>query len=67
MKTKQGIDRTSEIVYNMPVIRKNRSCSNYQSHFSLFAGFKRELTQVSDEYNLAIWAVNLFDMLDFNI
>ena len=48
----------------MSVIRKNRSCSNYQSHVSLFAGFKSELTQDSDEYNLAIWAVNLFDRLD---
>ena len=51
----------------MSVIRKNRSCSNYQSHFNLFAGFKRELTQDLDEYNLAIWAVNLFDVLDLYI
>ena len=51
----------------MSVIRKNRSCSNYQSHVSLFAGFKSELTQDSDEYNLAIWAVNLFDVLNLNL
>ena len=51
----------------MPVIRINRSYSNYQSHFILFAGFKTELTQDSDEYNLAIWAVNLFDLLELNI
>ena len=51
----------------MSVIRKNRSCSNYLSHFSLFAGFKSELTQDSDEYNLAIWAVNLLDVLNLNL
>ena len=49
------------------VIKENRSCNNYQSHFTLFTGFKRESTQDSDEYNLAIWAVNLFDILDLNI
>ena len=49
------------------VIKKNKSCNKYQSHFTLFTGFKRESTQDSDEYNLAIWAVNLFDILDLNI
>ena len=49
------------------VIKEHRSCNNYQCHFTLFTGFKRESTQDSDEYNLAIWAVNLFDVLDLNI
>ena len=49
------------------VIKENRSCNNHQCHFTLFTGFKRESTQDSDEYSLAIWAVNLFDVLDLNI
>ena len=49
------------------IFKKNRSYSNYQSYVSLFAGFKRELTQDPDEYNLAIWAVNLFDVLNLYI
>ena len=49
------------------VIKENRSCNNYQCHVTLFIGFKRESTQDSDEYNLAIWAVSLFDALDLNI
>ena len=40
---------------------------NYQCHLSLFAGFKRESTQNSNEYNLVIWTKNLFDVLDLNI
>ena len=40
---------------------------NYQCHFTWFAGFKKESTQDSDGYNLALRAVNLFDMLDLNI
>ena len=66
----QGIDRKSSIEIwcrLWSVIRKNRSCNNYQCHFTLFAGFKRESTQDSDGYNLASGAVNLFDVLGLYI
>ena len=68
LKTKQGVDRKPSSERSCRIrrssdVRKNRSRSNYQCHFSLFAGFKRESTQGSDQYNLAIWAVNLFDGL----
>ena len=48
----------------MSVIRKNRSYSNDQCHFTLIVGFKWEWTHDWDGYNLAIRPVNLFDVLN---
>ena len=31
------------------VIKENKICNNYQCHFTLFTGFKRESTQDSDK------------------
>ena len=45
------------------VIKKNRSCNNYQCLFTLFTSFKKS-TQDSHEYNFAAWAVKLSDVLD---
>ena len=72
VKAKQGIDRKSSIEKSYRFGRSSgkvtiRSCNNYQCHLTLFVGFKRESTRDSDEYNLAIRAVNLFDLLDLNI
>ena len=49
------------------VIKENRPVITISETSLHFNGFKRELTQNSDEYNLANWAVNLFDVLDLNI
>ena len=70
VKTKQGIDRPSSSERSCRIrqlARKIEAAVTISVTPVLFASFKRESTQDSDEYNLAIWAVNLFDGLGLNI